>query len=61
MAQPWVVHLYAGKGKGLDPTLREIEDGKVLVEIDIEKSKAFDMKKVQGPTVLFCEHVPGGW
>ena len=48
MTQPWVVHLYAGKGKGLDPILKEVEDGKILVEIDIEKSKAFDMRKVAG-------------
>ena len=44
MSQPWVVHLFSGGGKGVDPILKEIE-GDAVVEIDIETSKTFDMRR----------------
>ena len=45
---PWVVHLYAGSGKGEDPILRELEDQTVLLEIDITRSMSCDMHKLGG-------------
>ena len=48
MSSQWIVHLFAGKGKGADPVLRELEDGVVLLEIDIARSMAFDMFKMNG-------------
>ena len=45
---PWIVHLYAGQGKGADPVLRELEDKTVFLEIDITKSLAFDLHKLSG-------------
>ena len=48
MSSQWVVHLFAGKGKGVDPVLRELEDGVVMLEIDITRSMAFDMFKMNG-------------
>ena len=48
MTTKWVVHLYAGPGKGADPILKELDDGRVLLELDITRSKAFDMGKFGG-------------
>ena len=48
LAAPWVVHLYAGQGKGVDPVLRKLEDKTVLLEIDITKSLSFDLHKMSG-------------
>ena len=48
MSSQWIVHLFAGKGKGTDPVLRELENGMVLLEIDIARSMAFDMFKMNG-------------
>ena len=46
MSLPWVVHLYAGNGKGADPILRELEDNTVLLEIDITRSLSYDLHKM---------------
>ena len=48
MSLPWVVHLYARNGKGVDPILRELEDGAVLLEIDITRSLSYDLRKMSG-------------
>ena len=48
MASPWVVHLYAGGGKGEDSVLRQLEDGTVLLEIDITRSSSYDLRKMSG-------------
>ena len=48
MASPWVVHLYSGPGKAIDPPFRELDDGRVLVQVDINRSKAEDMNTVAG-------------
>ena len=48
LAAKWIVHLYAGAGKGADPILKELDDGRVLLEVDIARSKAFDMNKFGG-------------
>ncbi|CAE7828798.1 RE1 [Symbiodinium sp. CCMP2592] len=48
MSSPWVLHLYAGPGKGVDPAFRELDDGRVLVQVDINRSKAEDMGMVAG-------------
>ena len=48
MSLPWVVHLYAGNGKGTDPVLRELEDNTVLLEIDITRSLSYDLHKMSG-------------
>ena len=48
MNMPWVIHLFAGEGKNADPVFKELEDSRVLVEVDIAKSMAFDLFKVSG-------------
>ena len=48
MALPWVVHLYSGPGRSVEPVFRELDDGRVLVQIDINRSKAEDMNVVAG-------------
>ena len=48
MSLSWVVHLYAGNGKGADPVLRELEDNTVLLEIDITRSLSYDLHKMSG-------------
>ena len=48
MSLPWVVHLYAGSGKGADPVLRELEDNTVLLEIDITRSLSYDLHRMSG-------------
>ena len=48
MSMPWVVHLYSGPDKHVDPGLRELDDGRVLVQVDINRSKAEDMGMVAG-------------
>ena len=48
LAAKWIVHLYAGAGKGADPILKELDDGRVLIEVDITRSKAFDMNTFGG-------------
>ncbi|CAE7246860.1 TY2B-DR3 [Symbiodinium sp. CCMP2456] len=48
MTLPWVVHLYSGPGKALDPVFRELDDGRVMVQVDINRSKAEDMNMVAG-------------
>ena len=45
-SMPWVVHLYSGPEKHVDPVFREMDDGRVLVQIDINRSKAEDMGMV---------------
>ena len=44
----WIIHLFAGEGKNADPVFKELEDSRVLVEVDITKSMAFDLFKVSG-------------
>eukprot|EP00439_Symbiodinium_sp_Y106_P009387 s13413_g1.t1 len=46
MTMPWVLHLYAGDGKGPDPVFKVMESSRVVVEIDIARSLACDMFKV---------------
>ena len=48
LTSQWVVHLYAGPGRGADPILKELDDGRVLLEVDLTRSKAFDMNKFGG-------------
>ena len=48
LAAKWIVHLYAGAGKGADPVLKELDDGRVLLEVDITRSKAVDMNRFGG-------------
>ena len=48
MTMPWVIRLFAGKGDGVDPIFKELEDSRVLVEVDVARSSAFDMFKVSG-------------
>ncbi|CAE7746100.1 RE1 [Symbiodinium necroappetens] len=48
LSLPWVIHLYSGPGKGLDPAFLELDDGKVLVQVDINRSKAEDMNMASG-------------
>ena len=48
MSLPWVVHLYAGNGKGADPILRDLEDNTVILEIDITRSLSYDLHKMSG-------------
>ena len=48
MTMPWVLHLYAGDGKGPDPVFKVMESSRVVVEIDIARSLACDMFKVSG-------------
>ncbi|CAE7797862.1 RE1, partial [Symbiodinium necroappetens] len=48
MNMSWVIHLFAGEGKNADPVFKELEDSRVLVEVDITKSMAFDLFKVSG-------------
>ena len=48
MSLPWVIHLYAGPDRHVDPIFRELDDGRVLVQIDINRSKAEDMGLVAG-------------
>ena len=48
MSMPWVVHLYSGPDKHVDPVFRELDDGRVLVQVDINRSKAEDMGMVAG-------------
>ena len=48
MSLPWVIHLYSGKGKTMDPEFRELDDGRVLVQVDITRSRAEDMNAVAG-------------
>ena len=48
MADKWVVHLYSGPGRGVDPVLKELDGGRVLLEVDITRSKAFDVGKFGG-------------
>ena len=48
LSLPWVIHLYSGPGKTIDPAFRELDDGRVLVQIDINRSRAEDMNMVAG-------------
>ncbi|CAE7769634.1 GIP [Symbiodinium sp. CCMP2592] len=48
MTTPWVLHLFSGPGKSLDPVFRELDDGRVLVQVDINRSKAEDLSMVAG-------------
>ena len=48
MSLPWVIHLYSGPDRHVDPIFRELDDGRVLVQIDINRSKAEDMGLVAG-------------
>ena len=48
MSLPWVIHLYSGPEKHVDPSFRELDDGRVLVQVDINRSKAEDMGMVAG-------------
>ncbi|CAE7212420.1 TY2B-DR3 [Symbiodinium microadriaticum] len=48
MSLPWVVHLYSGGEKAVAPELRELDDGRVLVQVDISRSRAEDMNAVAG-------------
>ncbi|CAE7227836.1 GIP [Symbiodinium sp. CCMP2456] len=48
MTLPWVIHLYSGPGRALDPVFRELDDGRVMVQVDINRSKAEDMNMVAG-------------
>ena len=48
MTMPWVLHLFSGPGRSLDPTLRELDDGRGLVQVDINRSRAEDVNMVAG-------------
>eukprot|EP00439_Symbiodinium_sp_Y106_P050041 s545_g6.t1 len=48
MCSPWVVHLYSGPDRHVDPFFRELDDGRVLVQVDINRSKSEDMGMVAG-------------
>ncbi|CAE7801443.1 unnamed protein product [Symbiodinium sp. CCMP2592] len=48
MTMPWILHLYAGDGRGADPVFKVLEDSRVVVEVDIAKSLAYDLFKVSG-------------
>ena len=43
-----MVHLYSGPDKHVDLVFRELDDGRVLVQVDINRSKAEDMGMVAG-------------
>ena len=47
MASPWIVNLFAGYADGTTE-FKVLEDGAVMVEMDIVRSKAFDFKKAAG-------------
>ena len=48
MSMPWVVHLFSGPGHAVDPLFRELDDGRVLVQIDINRSKSEDLSMIAG-------------
>ncbi|CAE7607397.1 unnamed protein product [Symbiodinium sp. CCMP2592] len=48
MSSSWVIHLYSGPDKGIDPLFRELDDGRVFVQVDINRSKAEDVGMVAG-------------
>ncbi|CAE7817000.1 unnamed protein product, partial [Symbiodinium necroappetens] len=48
MSMPWVVHLFSGPGHAVDPLFRELDDGRVLVQIDINRSKSEDLGMIAG-------------
>ena len=47
MASEWVINLFAGPSDGT-AELKVLEDGCVMIEIDIVRSKAFDLRKSMG-------------
>ena len=47
MANDWVINLFAGPSDGT-AELRILEDGCVMLEIDIVRSKAFDLRMANG-------------
>eukprot|EP00439_Symbiodinium_sp_Y106_P060167 s729_g8.t2 len=47
MTTPWVVNMFSGPANG-SIQFKSLEDGAVLVEMDIVRSKAFDMRKHAG-------------
>ncbi|OLP75490.1 Copia protein [Symbiodinium microadriaticum] len=47
MERPWIVNLFSGPGTAT-PEFKCLENGGVLVEVDITKSKAFDLRRPSG-------------
>ena len=47
MSSPWVLNLFAGSSEN-NAELKVLEDGAVLVEMDILRSKAFDFRRTAG-------------